>query len=140
MLSTFSKQVQNALGADGEYARVQLSGPEVELEAETAQVMALALHELATNALKHGALGQQGSLSVSWQIDGRAAKPRLGLDWRESGVVMPPEAPRRSTGFGRTLIETALPYDLGAKTRLDFTPTGVCCRIELPLGQAGGSR
>jgi two-component system CheB/CheR fusion protein len=62
----------------------------------------------------------------------------LVLDWRESGVAMPPDASRR--GYGRELIERALAYTARAKARLSFGEDGVACRIEMPLAAAGDVR
>ena len=64
----------------------------------------------------------------------RGRRPALVLDWRESGVSMPPEPPRR--GYGRQLIERALTFTLQAKTELTFGADGVSCRIEMPLQPA----
>ena len=117
----------------GQDGRVTLAGPPVPLDGDRIQTLALALHELATNAVKHGALrGQGGRLEVGWSVtpEGRL----LILDWRESGVTMPPDTYRR--GFGRKLIERALTFTLQAKTELIFGVDGVSCRIELPLQPA----
>lgn len=93
--------------------------------------MALALHELATNAVKYGALRvPSGRLSLAWT----SRDDRLTLEWRETGVALPPARPRR--GYGTELIERALPYQLGAETRLDWGADGVSCRIVLPLRRA----
>lgn len=118
--------------------RVTIGGPPVELPGRSVQILALAIHELATNALKHGALRTaSGRLSVTWQLDSFQGRPArlLVLDWRECGVAMPIE-PRG--GYGRELIEQALPYELDAATSLEFAPDGVRCRIELPLWGQGG--
>ena len=96
---------------------------------------ALVLHELATNALKHGALKDTaGKVEVAWRVkhDG-AQEPILVLDWRESGVAMPPR-PANKRGYGRKLIEQAMPFAAHAKTDLTFGEDGVRCHIELPLG------
>jgi two-component sensor histidine kinase len=101
------------------------------------QTFALALHELATNAVKYGALSDRGGqLAVCWEVrhdDARGAQ--LWVDWRESGVSdMPsPEAPARGNGYGRELIERALPYQLGARTSYAFETDGVHCTIEVPV-------
>jgi PAS domain S-box-containing protein len=125
--------VRSEIGALGgsRAARARIDGPSVLLTQEQAQTLALALHELATNAVKYGALGDpRGALSVSWNV---GAPDRLALVWRESGVVMPVgQTPR--VGYGREMIEEALPFVLGATTRMDFAPGGICCEIELPLG------
>jgi two-component system, chemotaxis family, CheB/CheR fusion protein len=121
-------QAYAAAGSD----RVTVVGPPVALGAERVQILALALHELTTNAVKHGALkGEQGRLEIRWAVMGDASSPLLVLDWRESGVAMPADAPGR--GYGRELIERALAYTAQAKTQLTFGPDGVTCRIEMPL-------
>jgi two-component sensor histidine kinase len=113
-------------------ARVTVAGPAVKLPASAAQTIALAVHELATNALKHGALGGgSGNLNVTWTADPPADPSRLVLEWVETQVRMQPETGRK--GYGSELIERALPYQLQAKTSLKFGPDGVRCRIELPL-------
>jgi two-component sensor histidine kinase len=87
----------------GELGKVLVDGPHVLLPALSAQTMALALHELATNAVKYGALKQaSGHLSVTWRIQNRPTGERsVVLDWQESGVAMPKEstsAARRGYG------------------------------------------
>jgi two-component system CheB/CheR fusion protein len=114
--------------------RVAVSGPEVSLGLERVQALALAVHELATNAVKYGALKQEGGrLDVAWQLEPDApGGPFVVLDWRESGCVMPAEQPGR--GYGRHLIERALAMTLGTKADLVFGGDGVTCRIVIPLG------
>ena len=122
------------------------------------QTLALALHELATNARKHSALAatNQGRLSVTWRVRDVAAAngaaPRwLALEWIEEGTGL--GWPRQGMaaarcghggGYGRQLIERALPYALGAKTHHELTEAGgVRCTIDLPLDrppQRGGGR
>ncbi len=110
--------------------RVGVSGPAVTLSADRVQTFALALHELTTNAVKHGALrGPQGRLDIAWAVEDGT---RLVLDWRESGVAMPPDHAERR-GYGRVLIEQALAFTLQARTRLAFGADGVTCRIEMSL-------
>jgi two-component system CheB/CheR fusion protein len=123
------------LGAQAavDIGKVVIHGPSVPLSAERVQTLALAIHELATNATKYGALKQEnGKLAIGWRVepDGRGA-PALVLDWRESGCVMPAEEPR--SGYGRRLIEKALGHTLGTPGELTFTEDGVHCRIQVPL-------
>jgi two-component system CheB/CheR fusion protein len=120
-------------GAD-QSERVTLGGPPVSLSLEEVQIFALVLHELATNAVKYGALKQEaGRLAVIWTVEnGAENQPHLILGWRESDVSMPFEVSRR--GFGRKLIEQALTFTLRARTNLTFGSDGVSCRIEMPLG------
>ncbi|HEX4891895.1 MAG TPA: PAS domain S-box protein [Hyphomicrobiaceae bacterium] len=107
--------------------RVDISGSAIRLHEKAAETMALALHELATNAVKYGALGKPaGRLRVSWTT----RQGWLLLEWTESGVEGLGASARR--GYGRELIEVALPFALGARTRLEFPGDGLYCRIELP--------
>jgi two-component system, chemotaxis family, CheB/CheR fusion protein len=121
----------HAIGAAN--GKVSISGPPVPLGFEPVQTLALALHELATNALKHGALAQEtGQLAVSWTVRSNGQNiPQLVLDWQESGLSDLPKPSRR--GFGRELIEKALRFTLKAKAELSFGSEGVSCHIELPL-------
>lgn len=112
--------------------RVRVEGPSVALPPSAAQTLALALHELATNAVKYGALKRpSGRLAVIWAVEGD--ERRLRLDWRESGVPPLEDGAPRRRGYGSELIERALPYQLGAETRLEFGADGVRCAIVLPL-------
>jgi two-component sensor histidine kinase len=126
---------------DGSSERVTLNGPSgVRLRSSTVQMLAMALHELATNAVKYGALGQPHALlGITWSVEpsGQRGKPWLHIDWRESGVAMPPETPARR-GWGRDLIEQALPYQLGARTSLTLGPDGVHCSISIPTSDSVG--
>ena len=117
---------------DGDPERVSLSGPALDLPGTIVQPFALALHELSTNAVKYGAFVQsKGRLSVAWAVERGAGEARVVLDWRERGVAIP-EQPLRQ-GYGRELIERALPYQLRAETHLVFTPDGVHCRLAVPI-------
>lgn len=115
---------------------VTLDGPPVGLPGDKVQPVALALHELATNALKYGALSRpEGHLSIAWRLQGEGERRRLLLDWIETGVPMPDGGAPSRQGFGRQLIEQALPYQLNAETQLMFGTEGVRCRITLPLAE-----
>jgi PAS domain S-box-containing protein len=123
---------QVALGAEGD--RMRSAGPKVMLDARTAVQLALLLHELATNARKHGALSvPAGQLSVSWMVENRAGR-ELVLDWKESGV--PNVGPPASRGFGMVLIERAVRSD-GGEATIDFGAGGVVCRLRIPLREKG---
>lgn len=120
--------------------KISIDGPAVALPAISAQAFGLALHELATNAVKYGAIAQpSGRLSVTWQVE-TADPPRVVLHWRESGVQMQPANTGSRRGYGTELIERALPYQLRAETRLEFGPDGVFCAIAVPLITAEGER
>ncbi|MGA0587362.1 PAS domain-containing protein [Dyella sp. KRB-257] len=127
------RQELDALGVlDGQNPPVEMAGtPGIALRSSTVQILALALHELGTNAVKYGALAQPGrQLSVRWWIDAQVAPQCLVVQWRETGVPM---ADSGGFGYGRELIERALPYQLGATTTYTFTPDGVLCVIRLPI-------
>jgi PAS domain S-box-containing protein len=118
--------------------QVSLSGPPgIPLPSATVQTVGLAVHELLTNATKHGALGTpDGHLSIEWTLEDGAV-PHLAVEWRESGVRVsrPADAPHRESGYGRQLIERALPHQLGAETRYELEPDGLRCVIRLPVPQ-----
>jgi two-component system CheB/CheR fusion protein len=117
---------------DGE--QVEISGEPIRLGQKAAETFSLAVHELATNAVKYGALSRpSGHVAVNWRVMNTSGGPTLVFDWRERGVAVVDPSPAR-TGFGRDLIERGMPYDLpGAATSLQFAPGGVQCRIEIPL-------
>jgi two-component sensor histidine kinase len=111
--------------------RFSISGPEGLLNSSRAQMLAMALHELGTNAAKYGALSQPGGqVTLSWAFVGEPAARRLKFDWRESGgpTVEPPDR----KGFGTTLIEHMLDGDPGS-TRLQYLPGGLVCGFELTV-------
>jgi two-component system CheB/CheR fusion protein len=120
-----------ALGASDD--KVSISGPPVPLGFEPVQSFALALHELATNAMKHGALKQDaGRLNLTWFVQRNGQDdPVLVLDWREAGV--PGLSKPTWRGVGLDLIEKALAFTLRARTNLSFGHEGLWCHIEMPL-------
>ncbi len=116
-------------------AQIVVQGPEVSVPAKAAEVLTLAVHELATNAAKYGALANgDGRLSVTWTLDRRADEEWLDMQWVEkNGRAMPP--PTR-TGFGTELIERRVPYELHGEASMDFTAEGLHVRIAFPLIEA----
>lgn len=136
---TFDGLLQAELAAmDGCPDAVTMTGPAgVRLRSSTVHTLAMAIHELATNAMKYGALGQAGGrLAIGWTLetDGPGGKPWLHIDWRESGVRMASKgAWPNGTGQGRELIERALPYQLGARTTYSLGADGVHCTISIPV-------
>jgi two-component sensor histidine kinase len=110
----------------------EIRGPSVHLTVQAAQSLALAFHELTTNALKFGALAAStGHIEVSWTIDTATTVARLRLGWTESGVPNVQNGSHR--GFGHELIERVLPYELDATTAITFARDGVRCSIDMPL-------
>ena len=136
---TFDALIKAEMTAmDYDPERVTLDGPSgIRLRSSTVQTLAMALHELATNAVKYGALGQSDArLAVTWHWEpsGDGGDPWLHIDWRETGVNMAlAGAAPHGTGQGRELIERALPYQLGAKIKFELGSGGVHCTISLPV-------
>ncbi|MBV9841342.1 MAG: PAS domain-containing protein [Sphingomonadaceae bacterium] len=138
----FDELLRTELAAHGAEAdqdgRVVIDGPSgVRLRSTTVQTLAMALHELATNAVKYGALGQpEAQLAITWRMaDGDGSgEPWLHIDWRETGVAMPQaDTSPQGGGQGRELIERALPYQLAARTTYVLESDGVHCTIAMPV-------
>lgn len=110
-------------------ARVVIQGPDIYLSAITAQGFALVLHELATNAVKHGALGARGgTVTVEWHQ--KSGSPELlFFCWREAGG--PPTVTPQRIGFGTKLLEIAVPT--AEAPRLDYSPKGFVYEIAVVL-------
>jgi PAS domain S-box-containing protein len=111
----------------------EISGPRVVLKAESTQAVAIVLHELTTNAVKHGAFSSRGgrvSLNWCWTQNGSPASRRLTIDWEEIGgptVVMPCRS-----GYGTSIVRELIPFELGGLVNLTFAPAGLHCRLEIP--------
>ena len=119
--------VKEAVGPfqNEEASRIVIAGPEVQLEPEAAQALAMALHELGTNAAKHGALtAPSGRIDISWTRD---STEMVRLHWIEAGgpVVQEPER----QGLGLRLIERVLAKDLEGEFKVEFAPEGVRCAL-----------
>jgi two-component system, chemotaxis family, CheB/CheR fusion protein len=110
-------------------SKVAIEGPPVALSSTAAQTLGLAVHELATNALKYGALSKSSaSLFITWEIR-TLSEPVVRFTWKESGMELPPNTYPGRSGYGTELIRRVLPFDLGAKTDLLFEPDGLRCVI-----------
>jgi two-component sensor histidine kinase len=98
-----------------------------------AESIGLAIHELATNAVKYGAFTVSGGrVDVRWRTAPKGDQAWLSLDWKESGMLGHPIEDRRR-GFGTLLLQETLQYDLNAEVRRMFEPTGFHCEIAFPL-------
>jgi two-component sensor histidine kinase len=118
--------------AGNEPNRFRADGPVVRLSPKIALSLSMAMHELATNAVKYGALSNdRGRVDVAWSVQAGGQKERLHLEWRESGG--PPVSPPSRRGFGSRLVERGLAGELGGTVQLNFEPTGVVCVIEAPM-------
>lgn len=108
-----------------------IEGPHVELAPNDALSLGLAIHELATNAAKYGALSQPGgTVSVIWEAN---ADESVRIEWREAGG--PPVPTERERGFGTDLIERIVAHELRQPVELDFAPEGVRCVMRVPVRQ-----
>jgi two-component system, chemotaxis family, CheB/CheR fusion protein len=117
---------------EGEQVRV--SGPRVRLQPKAAETFALAIHELATNALKYGALSRPtGRIEVTWRLDETVDPAELVFEWRERGGPRVGAPPRK--GFGTELLERTLAFELKGQTRMAFDDPGLQCSITIPLSK-----
>ena len=112
---------------------VHVSGPTIKLAPKAAELVSLAVHELATNASKYGAFAHPGgSLDIRWDIQAREGGQWLSFSWRERGLNLDAVGPRRM-GFGTELITRHVPYELNGRGELRHEEQGVRCLIEFPL-------
>ncbi len=131
---SFSELLSKELGAfdDGSEGRIIVSGPPVALSTRLAVSLGMALHELVTNAVKFGALSVAGGkVTATWRVTIEAERRTFDFDWMESGG--PPVRPPARKGFGTRLLETVLPGQIHARTRIDYAPEGVRVRYTVPL-------
>ena len=114
-------------------SRIRGSGPNVPLSAKAALALALALHELATNAAKYGALSNDtGTVDLRWHVVHEGGAPRFCLTWSEQGGPPILAQPTRR-GFGSRLIERSFAAEVGGEVKLTYAPTGLTCRLEASL-------
>jgi two-component sensor histidine kinase len=128
------------LHADGSLQdRIRLSGPRILLAPRAAVAIAMALHELCTNAVKYGALScAAGHVNLTWRTEDNSNGERLKMLWREEGG--PNVSPPTRRGFGSLLLERSLAHDLEGKVTLDFRPDGLLCDIDAPTVSASGAQ
>jgi PAS domain S-box-containing protein len=118
--------------SDRDVGNVVLEGPPVRVPARLVVALSLIAHELATNSVKHGALGRDGRrVTIAWSVKEDTGTLRLWLNWRETGGtgVTPPT----KHGFGTELIEQNLCRAIRGKVQVDYRPDGLDWRMELPL-------
>jgi len=125
LLDVVGAAVASSGVADGRY---RIHGPTVELSARAALGVALALHELNTNAIKFGALSNaEGHVALSWRVE----DDHLTMEWREHGG--PPVTKPKRTGFGSRMIVTALASDVGGASHIDYPPEGAIWTLRAPM-------
>ncbi|PKB19283.1 light-regulated signal transduction histidine kinase (bacteriophytochrome) [Novosphingobium kunmingense] len=112
---------------DAKSERLTVSGPEIGLSPLAYSTLALVVHELVTNSAKYGALSDSGSVEVTYTFD---PADSLRIAWTERGG--PPVAPPTRRGFGATVIERAMPHDLGGTATISYPPSGVEAILTIP--------
>jgi PAS domain S-box-containing protein len=123
---------KTGIGCGADDSRVAISGPALRLAPKTVVALAMALHELCTNAIKYGSLStDSGTVRVTWRSVESSDGAQLHLEWREEGG--PPVSPPEARGFGSRMIERALASELGGTVQLHFLPEGLLCQVEAPL-------
>jgi two-component sensor histidine kinase len=128
--------VDNALEpfrvAAGRAERFVVTGENVRLQPKTILTLAIALHELATNAVKYGAFSSEsGTIEISWTVKRGPEGVRLVLHWDESDG--PPVISPTHKGFGSWVIERGLAHELGGTVELTYPADGILCTIDIPL-------
>lgn len=117
--------------AEGGSQRITFAGENIRLSPKAALALGIAFNELATNALKYGALSKDtGTIAIVWKVAENSGGRRLSVCWREHGgpAVLPPT--RR--GFGSRVIEQGLAHELDRKVELDYRPDGIICTMSIP--------
>ena len=116
----------------GDRTNIRVEGPPVPLGPRGALALGMAIHELATNAAKYGALSvPDGDVAVTWSVESDGDDTHLVLDWIERNG--PPVTPPAKRGFGSTLIERALGHDLHGHAQIMFLPDGVRANVRATL-------
>ncbi|WP_165820313.1 sensor histidine kinase [Microvirga sp. KLBC 81] len=114
--------------------RFEIGGPELRLTPRVALALTLALHELATNAAKYGALSApMGRVAITWTVR-PGDPPQLALRWQEHGG--PPVSPPAQKGFGSRLIERSLALELAGEVHITYEPSGLVCDVSAPVPAA----
>lgn len=134
--ATLEQLIVGQLSTFAESSRVDLTGPVIQLKPKAAEALGLAFHELATNAVKYGALSQpSGSIKVHWDVvSGGDAGELLRLTWRERGG--PRVTAPTGNGFGTIVLTRVAASTLAGHVDLDYAPDGVSWSIECPARQA----
>lgn len=133
-VASFEGLLRAELESYDQGGRITLEGPKLKLPSELAVPVSMALHELTTNALRHGALGHpDGRIVVSWSVEDDASGSWLTWTWNEHDGP-PPTLPTRE-GFGTRLLNKILTAQVSAEVDIAFDDDGLRIRVRLPLGQ-----
>lgn len=116
---------------DARPARLAVAGENIRVPPKAALALGIAFHELATNAVKYGALSNASDvIDIRWTIEPSAKGERLVLSWREEGG--PPVATPIRRGFGSQVLERGLAHELGGEVHLEYRPEGLVCTLDVP--------
>jgi PAS domain S-box-containing protein len=135
---SLKKLVQREVAPYATLTNTDISGPELTLAPEAGQGVSMVLHELTTNAAKHGALSSpNGRVCISWyRVRNGNADSRVCIEWRETGG--PAVRVPRKSGYGMEVIRDLIPYELGGTVDLEFGSEGVRCDLNIPVGKRNG--
>ena len=119
--------------------RFTVAGPPLIVKSRQALALSLAIHELATNALKYGALTVPGGrVSIAWTAEDSHGTPEFIFTWQE--LDGPPASQPANVGFGSRLIDRVLKDDFGGSVEVSYEAAGLSCRLTAPLRNLGGSQ
>jgi two-component system CheB/CheR fusion protein len=137
-LNTLIRRELEAHGArEGE--QFTLEGPQILVSARAVQSLGMAFHELATNAIKYGALSVPGGrIAVRWRVDDVDGAEGIVLEWRETGMDI--REPPKRRGFGSEIVQEGLSYMLGGTSDLAFPREGAKCIMRFPLSSIVSAR
>ncbi len=131
-LETVARTALAPFGSDGKLTRIKTNGPAIALSERTAGSLALAFHELATNAVKYGALSvEAGAVSLTWEVETRKDNGVVILEWKETGG--PSVSPPTSEGFGSLMIRQSVAREPSGTVSFNYASEGLSCRFEFAL-------
>jgi PAS domain S-box-containing protein len=131
-LRTIVETTLAPFGSENILPRVSIDGPSVSLSEHAAGGLALAFHELATNAIKYGALrAETGTISIKWTLTPGSDGKLFAMEWKENGG--PPVRPPSSEGFGAMVIRQSVARERAGRIVLDYLPEGLSCRFEFKI-------
>jgi two-component sensor histidine kinase len=127
--------VEEELAPYQSHTNATVEGSDLVLIPKAAQALGMVFQELATNAVKYGALSTtEGRVAVQWHLSGENRSPQLNVVWQEEGG--PTVAAPKRQGFGTRLIQILLCHDLGAQMEMSWAPAGARCEFQIPLARA----